>query len=113
MAEYDPAKWNLMQCWKYASRTGVFEEEGDPVPRFVEGDAYLLVEKKEYNDEMTYWGTLYPSVTQVVQYVQSLGYRRPDGKSDMGWQVAYLFDLNTAEPLPTNLAFGESAHAEA
>jgi hypothetical protein len=111
MAEYDPAKWNLMHCWKYATRSGVVEEEGDPLPRFVEGDAYLLVEKKEYNDEVTYWGTLYESVSQVVRYTTSLGYKGPGTTSDMGWSIAYLFDLNTGDPLRTDFATQNRAYS--
>lgn len=107
MAEFDPPKWNLMQSWKYASRNGLVEDEGNPVSQYREGDAYLLVEKKATGDDTTYWGTLYESVSQVAQYTASLGYRGPHTMSDMGWKVAYLFDLNTGEPMYTELSFKE------
>lgn len=105
MAEFDPPKWNLMQSWQYATRNGEVEDEGDPVPQFREGDAYLLVEKKDHDDTTTYWGTLYESVIQVAHYTKSLGYKGPGTKSDMGWKVVYLFDLNTGEPMYTELAY--------
>lgn len=105
MAEYDPPKWNLMECWRYATRNGLVEEEGDPTDEYMDGDSYLLIEKKEHNGEVTFWGTLYPTVTRAAEYTRSLGYRGPSTTSDMGWKVVYLFDLNTGEPLPTTLAF--------
>lgn len=107
MSEYDPPKWNLMESWRYATRGGLVEEEGNPIPRYQEGDAYLLVEKKRYKKDVTYWGTLYPSVTQAVQYARSLGYRGPGSESNMGWKIAYLFDLNTGDIIPTDMAFDQ------
>jgi hypothetical protein len=109
VSEFDPPKWNLMQSWKYATSNGEVEEEGNPIPQYVDGDAYLLVEKKDYNGTTTYWGTLYGSVTQVVQYTKSLGYTGPGTASDMGWKVVYLFDLNTGEPMYTELAYHKNA----
>lgn len=101
MAEFDPPKWNMLECWRYATRGGLTEEDGDPSERFMEGDRYLLVEKKAGPDSPTYWGTLYRDTDDLWAYT--------DVNVTNGWQVVYMFDLNSGKPMPTALAFRDTA----
>jgi len=103
----DPRKATLQNVWGYCTKHGLVEEEGHPLDGFTTAHQYLLVEKKDAgeNTKPTYWGTTHTDIPTLQAYVKNSQFYGNGQWSDRGWKVAYVFDLDTKSPIPTQIAF--------
>lgn len=95
----NPRKANLVELWDYATKTGLVEDDGHPLALFDRSHKFLLVEKKSYKRDTTFWGTTHTDLPSARQYVFSSPFYGNGEWNDRGWRVAYLFDLDTALPM--------------
>jgi hypothetical protein len=105
----NPRKYTLQNAWDYSTRNGIFEEEGCPLEGFSTAHQYLLIEKKEAEDdsEPTYWGTTHDDISSLRSYVKTCGFYEQGKWANTGWKVVYVFDLDADTPLQTQTAFSD------